>query len=54
MIGKLNLVSLLQLDDEPFVVVMQIGQETIEEPKAKSGKFFPKSIEEVLKRYKEV
>lgn len=33
---------------------MQIGQETKEEPKAKAGKLFPKSIKEVLKKYNDV
>ena len=52
--SKLNLVSLEQLDDEWWVVVMWAGQETKEEHKAKSGKLLPKSIEEVLKKNKNV
>jgi hypothetical protein len=35
--NKLNLISLEQLDDERFVLVMRVGQETGEEPRAKVG-----------------
>jgi hypothetical protein len=52
--GKLNFVSLDQLDDDWFVVVIRARQEEGVEPKAKSRKVLPKSIKEVLKRYKDV
>jgi hypothetical protein len=51
--NKLNLISLEQLDNEQFVVVMGVAQEKREMAKAKEGKLLPKSIKEMLKRYKD-